>query len=87
MPKIVELELNSQEDMDAVQRFARENVDYISSRGATLMSAIKNDDKGLFAVGLSKMLADAFTSGAAEQERKLKNAENDAKQRKGVAGK
>lgn len=76
MPKIVELELNSQEDMDAVQRFARENVDYISSRGATLMSAIKNDDKGLFIVGLSKMLADAFTSGASEQANKMKEMED-----------
>lgn len=54
MPKIVELELKGQDDMDAVQRFARENVDYISSRGAMLMSAIKSGDQGLFVVGLSK---------------------------------
>ena len=76
MPKIVELELRSQEDMDAVQNFAKENVDYISSRGAMLMSALKSGDKGLFVVGLSKMLADAFTSGAAEQVAKNEEMED-----------
>ena len=75
MPKIVELELRDQKDIDAVQRFAQENVDYISSRGAMLMSALRNNDKGRFAVGLSKMLADAFTSGAAEQVAKNEEME------------
>lgn len=67
MPKIVELELNTQKDMDAIQKFAQENVEYISVNGAKLMAALKSGDNGLFVVGLLKMLADAFTSGCAEQ--------------------
>jgi len=75
MPKIVELELRDQDDIDAVQRFAQENVDYISSCCAMLMLAIRNNNRDLFAVGLSKMLADAFTSGASEQASKNEEME------------
>lgn len=71
MPKIVELELREQDDMNAVQKFAQENVEYISVNGAKLMAALKSGDKGLFVVGLSKMLADAFTSGCAEQAKSM----------------
>lgn len=74
MSKIVELELTNQKEMDAVQNFAKENMEYISKNGAKLMTALAVGDHGLFVVGLSKMLADAYTSGCAEQA-KSKNRE------------
>lgn len=67
MSKIVELELTNQKEMDAIQNFAKENVEYIAKNGAKLMTALARGDHGLFTVGLSKMLADAYTSGCADQ--------------------
>ena len=70
MAKISQLEIRNDDDAGKIHQFGVENQEYISTFGAILVKAVLKGDMGLFTVGLTTMLAEAYASGASEQAKR-----------------
>lgn len=60
------INIETQEDMDKVQDFAKKNAGYIANELAMITTMITNDKLDMAVIEFSKVVAESYTSGVVD---------------------